>query len=145
MWRLSETGGGSSKSRFPPVEGPPAAARCRGSRDAAPSDPGGACPRFSNSRGGVVIEPRRGCCGLPSLQRLFYRSWTNFWMFWVFPSGSPAAVRRVKAPSAAFSEAGSWHRDLAAASASAAAAAAPAQTGPAASWSWTRWTAEDRG
>lgn len=55
-----------------------------------------------------------------------------------------AALENLTLVGSVFSEAGSWRRDLAAASVSAAGAAAPAQTGPAASWSWTRWTAGNK-
>lgn len=59
-------------------------------------------------------------------------SW--WWLFWC-----PDTKRRLRLP---FSGGGSWPRDLAAASVSAAGGAVPVPTGPAASWSWTRSTAE---
>lgn len=127
----------------------------RGWRDPAPSGPGGASPLLDSRGGwGVVFQPRRGVVSPPQPPPLltgliFHFSWSssssNFCFFssrfsWWWFCWRPDTKRRLGRP---FSEAGSWRRDLAAASVSAAGGAAPAPTGPAASWSSTRWTAEE--
>lgn len=101
---------------------------------------------------GVVIQPRRGVVSPPQpppflagLISHFSWSSSSVKLLFFFPPFSPGGgfvdVRTQSAASGCtFSEAGSWRRDLAAASVSAAGGAAPVPTGPAASWSSTRST-----
>lgn len=121
-------------------------------RDPVPSGPGGASLLLDGRGGwGVVFQPRLGFAAPPQPPPLltdlifhFCRSWSlsNFWVsssfswWWFGWSKGPLQP--------AFSVAGSWCRDLAAASVSAAGGAAPVLRGLAASWSWTRWTAEEQ-
>lgn len=88
----------------------------------------------SSTGTGVVLEP---CWGSPAAQPPPFLTVAISRLV-------GAALENLTLVGSAFSEAGSWCRGLAAASASAAGGAAPAQTGPAASWSWTRWTAGNK-
>ena len=124
----------------------------RGWRDPASSGPGGASPLLDSRGGWGVFQPRRGVASPPQpppflTGLIFHFNWSssssNFCFFssrfsWWWFCWCPDTKRRLGLP---FSEAGSWRRDLAAASVSAAGGAAPAPTGPAASWSSTRSTA----
>lgn len=151
-----ERGVCSSMFRFPRVEGNPAAAwrvapQLKRSRRALRSRRCVTAPR--QPRGvGVVIQPRRGVVSPPQpppflagLISHFIWSSSSVKLLFFFPSVFSwwwfVDVRTQSAASGCtFSEAGSWCRDLAAASASAAGGAAPVPTGPAASWSSTRST-----
>lgn len=101
--------------------------------------------------GGLVFQPRWGVASPPQpppflAGLISHFSWSSSSSNCFFPPVSPGGGLLTSGhkapPRRPFSEAGSWRRDLAAASASAAGGAAPAPTGPAASWSSTRWTAE---
>lgn len=154
MWR----GGGSSMFRFPPVEWNPAVAWCvapRSKRSRALRSRRGVTAPWQPRGVGVVIQPRRGVvlppqpppflAGLIWVGACFRQTSVVFSppFLLVVVCWRPDTKRRLALP---FSEAGSWRRDLAAASASAAGGAAPAPKGPAASWSSTRWTVgEGRG